>query len=340
MSVALSTLGTQPIGETSRVSDGVYQVKLPVPFLKFVASYLVEDRDGWTVIDPGFDYPPARGTWRPAPQRGLDLERDLRRIIVTHLHPDHMGSPAGWKSGAGRRSGCSRRDRDRPSRLGPEQGTEDFVRYLIRNGMDAQTAEPTAGSTKLGVRLPERLIPLRPGDAIELGGGEARVVHTPGHSDFHFVLHDERRRLLFAGDHLLLKITPNIGLWTYTAPRPLRRYLESLQGLRPWRGPRLPGARPALSRPGRAHRRAPRAPRGAPLGNARSPGREAGDPEVARRVFPEDLTDHQLRFALAETLAHLEHLEGEGYVEQVAGGGQLSGGLTPCWRTKRNTRGS
>ena len=56
-------------------------------------------------------------------------------------------------------------------------------------------------------------------------------MHTPGHSDFHFVLHDERRRLLFAGDHLLLKITPNIGLWTYTAPR-LRRYLESLQELR------------------------------------------------------------------------------------------------------------
>jgi glyoxylase-like metal-dependent hydrolase (beta-lactamase superfamily II) len=42
--------------------------------------------------------------------------------------------------------------------------------------------------------------------------------------------------------------------------------------------------------------------------------------EVARRVFPEDLTDHQLRFALAETLAHLEHLEGDGYVEQVANG--------------------
>ena len=100
------------------------------------------------------------------------------------------------------------------------------MRYLIRNGMDARTAEPTAGSTKLGVRLPERLIPLRPGDAIELGGSEARVVHTPGHSDFHFVLHDERRRLLFAGDHLLLEITPNIGLWTYTAPRPLRRYLD------------------------------------------------------------------------------------------------------------------
>jgi glyoxylase-like metal-dependent hydrolase (beta-lactamase superfamily II) len=47
-------------------------------------------------------------------------------------------------------------------------------------------------------------------------------------------------------------------------------------------------------------------------------GRSATPFEVARRVFPEDLTDHQLRFALAETLAHLEHLQGEGFVGQVA----------------------
>jgi hypothetical protein len=48
-------------------------------------------------------------------------------------------------------------------------------------------------------------------------------------------------------------------------------------------------------------------------------GRPATPFEVARRVFPEDLTAHQLRFALAETLAHLEHLVGDGYVEQVPG---------------------
>ena len=93
MSVAPSSIGTQPIGETSRVSDGIFQIKLPVPFpLKFVASYLVEGRDGWTVIDPGFDYPPARETWeRGAAEVGLDRGRDLARIIVTHLHPDHIG---------------------------------------------------------------------------------------------------------------------------------------------------------------------------------------------------------------------------------------------------------
>lgn len=317
MSVAPSSLGTQPIGETSSVSDGVYQVKLPVPFpLKFVASYLVEDRHGWTVIDPGFDYPPARGTWEAcAAEVGLDLERDLRRIIVTHLHPDHIGL-ARWLEG---RSGApvwmlegeienARRVWD------PNRGTEDFVRYLIRNGMDAQTAEPTAGSTKLGVRLPERLIPLRPGDSIELGGGEARVVHTPGHSDFHFVLHDERRRLLFAGDHLLLKITPNIGLWTYTAPRPLQRYLDSIEGLRgldvglvfPGHGPLFHDLDGRIDELVLHHEE-----RLTVMHEAFSDG-PATAFEIARRVFPDELSDHQLRFALAETLAHLEHLVDDG----------------------------
>ena len=95
-----STLATQPIGEASRAVEGVHQLKLPVPFpLKFIASYLVEDRDGWTVIDPGFDYPPARETWESeAARMGLDLDRDVVRIIVTHLHPDHIGL-ARWLQG-------------------------------------------------------------------------------------------------------------------------------------------------------------------------------------------------------------------------------------------------
>ncbi len=70
--------------------------------------------------------------------------------------------------------------------------------------MDAQTAEATAGTTRLGVRLPERMEALREGDVVSVGDHASRVVHTPGHSDYHFVLHGEERRLLFAGDQVLL----------------------------------------------------------------------------------------------------------------------------------------
>src|SRR5215218_3557311 len=325
VSVSPSSLGTQPIGEIARVFEGVYQLKLPVQFpLKFISSYLVEGPDGWTVIDPGFDYPPARETWESrATEVGLSLDHDVERIVVTHLHPDHIGFARWLEERSGAPVWMLEGEIENARRVwDPARGTEDFVRYLIRNGMDARTAEPTAATTKLGVRLPERLIPLRPGDSIELGGGEARVVHTPGHSDFHFVLHDERRRLLFAGDHLLLKITPNIGLWTYTVPRPLRRYLDSLQGLRGF-GVDLvfPGHGPLFhDLDGRIDELLAHHEERLSVVLAALDGRPATPFEVARRVFPEDLTDHQLRFALAETLAHLEHLEGEGYVEQVADG--------------------
>lgn len=322
--MAPASVGTQPIGEVSCVADGIHQLKLPVPFpLKFIASYLVEGSDGWTVIDPGFDYPPAREVWEArAAEVGLNLDRNLTRIIVTHLHPDHIGL-ARWleeRSGAPvwmleGEIGNARHVWD------PDRGSEDFVRFLIRNGMDPDTAESTAGTTRLGIRLPERLTPLWPGDSLELADSRARVLHTPGHSDFHFVLHDERRKLLFAGDHILLKITPNIGRWTYTAPRPLERYLDSIKRLKgldvdlifPGHGPLFHDLDRRIDELVFHHEER------LSVMHAAFDGELATPFEVARRVFPDDLTDHQLRFALAETLAHLEHLAGEGRAERLDG---------------------
>jgi len=319
-----SSLGTQPIGGISRVSEGIYQLKLPVPFpLKFISSYLVEDRDGWTVVDPGFDYPPAREAWETgAAEVGLDLDLDVQRIIVTHLHPDHIGLARWLEERSGAPVWMLEGEIENARYVwDPARGTEGFVDYLMRNGMDPETAGATAGTTRLGVRVPERLIPLRPGDAIELGDSEVRVLHTPGHSDFHFVLHDERRRLLFAGDHLLLHITPNIGLWTYTAPRPLERYLDSLRGLRGLEVNLVfPGHGPLFhDLDGRIEELILHHEERLSVMHAAFDGEPATPFEVARRVFPEDLSDHQLRFALAETLAHLEYLVGEGRAERLDG---------------------
>lgn len=316
-----SSLATQPIGRASSIAEDIHQLKLPVPFpLKFVASYLVEGRGGWTVIDPGFDYPPAREVWESEATRlGIDLGRDVERIIVTHLHPDHIGL-ARWlqeRSGAPAwmlegEIGNARRVWD------PERNTAEFVRHMMRNGMDARTAGATAGTTRLGIRVPEDLNALRPGEFIQLGAGEARVLHTPGHSDYHFVLHDERRRLLFAGDQLLLRITPNIGMWTYTAPRPLARYLDSISGLRgldvevvlPGHGLLFHDLDGRIGELIRHHEE-----RLAVMHDAFG-GEPATAFEIARRVFADDLSDHQLRFAVAETIAHLEHLVDEGRAER------------------------
>ena len=320
-----SPLGAQPIGDASRVSEGVYQLKVPVPFpLKFVASYLVEGPDGWTVIDPGFDYPTAREVWGSAVEEiGLNLDRDVARIIVTHLHPDHIGLARWLQDRSGAPVWMLEREIENARHVwDPERGTEDFVNHMMRGGMDPETAGATAGTTRLGVRVPERLVPLLPGDTIELGGSEARVVHTPGHSDFHFVLHDERRQLLFAGDHLLLHITPNIGLWTYTAPRPLERYLDSITRLRGMDVSLVfPGHGPLFhDMDGRIDELLLHHEERLALMHYVLGGEPATPFEVSRRVFPDDLSDHQLRFALAETLAHLEHLADAGKAARLEDG--------------------
>ncbi len=322
--VLSSSLGTQPMGEISRVAEGVYQLKLPVPFpLGFVASYLVYGDEGWTVIDPGFDYPPARQTWESrAAKVGLDLDDGVARIVVTHLHPDHIGL-ARWlqeRSGAPVFMLAGEIENAR-NVWDPSRDIDGFVRFLLRNGMDEGTAGPTAATTNLGICVPECMVALHPGDEFRFGDFRTRVIHTPGHSDHHFVLHDERRKLLFAGDHVLLRITPNIGLWPYTAPRPLGRYLSSLESLRGLGVDLiLPGHGPLFhDLDGRVGEILIHHEERLDEMQAALDGGPATPFDIARRAFPRELTAHQLRFALAETLAHLEHLVDEGRVERTEG---------------------
>lgn len=97
MTVVPSGLATQPIGEAAPVAEGIWQLKLPLPFpLRFVCVYLVEDNDGWTLVDAGYDYPPTRAAWEAgATAAGYGLAQDVVRIVVTHFHPDHIGA-ARW----------------------------------------------------------------------------------------------------------------------------------------------------------------------------------------------------------------------------------------------------
>lgn len=323
MTVAPSELGTQPVGEVSRVFEGVYQLKVPVPFpLVFVASYLVREDDGWTVIDPGFDYPEGRGVWeRGARMLGLDLDEDVRRVVVTHLHPDHIGL-ARWM---GERSGC-------PVYMGgdeissarklwdPTADTDRFFKFMLAKGMDEATARPNVLKRNSETRLPDDITPLVPGEKLEMGEGSYRMLEAPGHTDHHLIFHDERRRILIGGDHLLLKITPNIGVWPDTEPRPLARYLKSIAGLRdldadlvlPGHGPLFHDVAGRIEELARHH--ADRLD----LMHEAYAGETATPYEISCRVFSPDLSDYQLRFALAETLAHLELLEEQGRIARVS----------------------
>lgn len=304
------------MGEAAEVVEGVWQIKLPVPFpLGFVSVYLLEARDGWTLIDAGYDYPPARVAWEAgARAAGCDLSRDVARVVVTHFHPDHVGAARWLQEVSAAPVFMMEREIPFARRLWESPDAGPFVGLLVRHGMPREMAETAAGTMRGGLRLPEEILPLRAGEKVPMGGGSARVVHAPGHADHQLVLHDEGRRILYAADHVMLGITPNVGIWPETEPRPLARYLGSLASMRgleadlvlPGHGPVFGDLDGRISELMAHHAERLEEMRAEITASTQSAY------EVSRRLFRGALTVHQRAFALAETLAHLDHLVDEG----------------------------
>lgn len=324
MSVDHSKLGTQPVGEAAEVAEGVYQLKVPVPFpLVFVSVYLVEGDDGWTIIDTGYDYPEGREVWESgARQVGLDLDRDVGRIVVTHFHPDHLGL-ARWlqeRSGAPVYMLEGEIQHSREVWNNPDHAS--FAGHLVSGGMDRTLAERAAAQMRAKLSLPGEVLPLQEGEKIEFGAGAARVLHAPGHADYQVILYDEGRKILFSADHVMLEITPNIGLWPDTKGRPLARYLESLSSLRGLDADLvLPGHGPLFHDfDGRVDELLLHHEERLDL-MQRALGDEPRTPfAVSRELFRYTLSLYERCFALAETLAHLEYLVSEGRAERVEDG--------------------
>ncbi|WP_166395860.1 MBL fold metallo-hydrolase [Rubrobacter marinus] len=316
-----SRLGTQPVGEVAEVAEGVHQLKVPIPIpLVYVSAYLVEGDDGWTLIDTGFDYGEGKAAWEAgARSLGFGLESDVSRIIVTHFHPDHLGAARWLQETSGAPVYMLESEIRNARAVWENRDTSRFVEHLVRHGMDRETTERATASMRTSLALPEKMVALEEGEELPLGPGMARVVRAPGHADHQVVLHDEGRRILFAADHVLLKITPNVGLWPETAPNPLLRYEESLRSMRdlpvelvlPGHGPIFHDLRGRVDellahheeRLGEMLREVEDGPR-TPF-------------EVSRKVFRYGLSIYERCFALAETLAHLDHLVLQGRAERV-----------------------
>ncbi|MFD5750400.1 MBL fold metallo-hydrolase [Streptomyces sp. NPDC127033] len=220
------------------VQPGVHRVPLPLPNdgLHAVNVYLLEDPGddgGIVMIDGGWAIPEARKALEQAMAAiGHDLG-DISHILVTHVHRDHYTQAVELRRllgsrvylGAGERPGLEMLGRlrsDRPEgslatlrRAGAAE-LADLVRAMDHGGYDPSVWE-----------LPDRWLGT---GTLRLGGRELRVVPTPGHTKGHVVYLDERRGLLFAGDHVLPHITPSIGFeLAEPGGRPLADYLDSLR---------------------------------------------------------------------------------------------------------------
>jgi glyoxylase-like metal-dependent hydrolase (beta-lactamase superfamily II) len=158
-------------------------------------------------------------------------------------------------------------------------------------------------------------------ETLDLGGRSARLSWTPGHTDYHAVLVDEAEGVLFAGDHVLPRITSNVGLYPFSRDDPLGDFLGALRAVRSLPVKRVLPAHgdPFDDLPGRvdqilAHHDARLEATVAAIGTS-----ERDAYAICRTLFPVLRSAHEERFALAETLAHLRYLERRGKVREIEG---------------------
>jgi glyoxylase-like metal-dependent hydrolase (beta-lactamase superfamily II) len=304
------------------VADGVLRLRIPVPFgrLGDVNVYLLQGGEGWTVVDTGLHIPAARAVWRAGLSIAGIAFADLRRIVLTHSHPDHLGL-AGWlqrqvdAAGGAAPVLLTEREQELARYWSAAAASDEPLKQLFRRCGVPEALLDSVAEDLLRLRQatqphPTDVRPLRFDAPLWVGDRRFDVLHTPGHSDGHAVLYDDADRLLLVGDHVLPHITPTISRWPSTAPNPLGRYLRSLGAMERLDVRRaLPGHGDVLDDwPVRLQAlRTHHAERLAAM--ERAVGAEATVFDVAQRTFALDALDAgETRFAIAETLAHLDYL--------------------------------
>ncbi|HLO04388.1 MAG TPA: MBL fold metallo-hydrolase [Symbiobacteriaceae bacterium] len=305
------------------VAPGIWCLSVPIPIpLKYVNCFLIAGPTGWTLVDAGFNDEGARAAWQQCFTELAIRPQDVAQILVTHYHPDHLGA-AGWLqewTGAP----AFMHEREIPLvelfwGLSMEAQAEGLTEFFLGEGMDPETARSIGEHHKYQsgtVQPMAKLQPLPTGSSFTMGGRPWEVLWTPGHSDGLAVFWDASTGTLLANDMLLAKITPNVSLWPKCRPNPLQDYLDSLARVEALQAKlALTGHRTMIEDvSGRAAEI--RGHHGERLAKTLAlVGDGATGWAVCQRLFPiQQLSIHQVRFAMSEALAHLVYLVGEGHL--------------------------
>ena len=227
-------------GVPEKIADGVYWARFPMPMsLNHINLWLLEDEDGWTVVDTCLGIDSAKEVWEQL-FSGFMANKPVVRVICTHLHPDHVGL-AGWLT---ERFGCElsmtreeflmcramAADTGRPA---PDvaikfyraagYSEEQLENYKKRFGGFGRAISP----------LPDSFCRLSDRETLTIGDRYWQVIVGSGHSPEHAALYCPALKLLISGDQILPRITPNVSVFP-TEPHgdPLKEWLRSSARIR------------------------------------------------------------------------------------------------------------
>ena len=329
-----------PSGQATEVAPGVYWLRMGLPFaLDHINLWLLRDhqpdpqepaglREVWTVVDCGIDNPTTREAWQQV-EASVMQGLPVLRVIVTHMHPDHMGL-AHWL--------CERWKA--PLWMGITEyqaaklachiqsglGSVPALRFFSQHGWNREEDLATVQRhmnhyAEMVPAVPASHVRLLDGMPLRIGDRTWQCMSGLGHSPEHMALWCEADALFISGDMLLPSISSNISVY-HQEPEadPLAWFLQSLKQMQarlpddclvlPSHGRPFRGVRPRVAQLQTHH-----AERLSELLQACAQ-RDCSAHDALPVLFKRPLNQQQMAFAMGEAIAHLHALWHAGKVQR------------------------
>jgi glyoxylase-like metal-dependent hydrolase (beta-lactamase superfamily II) len=316
-------------GTTLEVAPGVRWLRMPLPFqLDHINLWMVEDDGGWTIVDTGIGNDETRQCWEQIFSGMKDLQ--VKRVILTHYHPDHAGNAA-WlceKFGVELWTTQGEYLTAHAVRAASAGYTSEAVLSVFeKNGLDAERRAAMAPKGNRYAALvpgfPASYRRIYEGDAVRIGGRDWSAIVGYGHAPEHLSLYCKALNVVIAGDMLLSTISTNVSVWSVDPEGdPLRLFLQSIARYRalpedvlvlPSHGKPFRGAHARIGELEDHHaghfRKLEEALQGAPMSAA----------QLLGVLFRRPLDAHQTFFAMGEAIAHLHYLHYAGRASRSVG---------------------
>lgn len=313
------------IGSAVEILPGLKWLRLPLPFLLgHINVWLIREAEGWAVVDTGLGNTASRDVWTGVFQKEL-ANAPVSRVLVTHMHPDHVGC-AGWI--------CERfgvelymsrgeyllcrvlvADTDRPV---PQAGRAFYRAAGFSHEQLVLYEKMYGGFGKMVAPLPQSFRRLKHGNMLSIGEHQWQVVVGTGHSPEHACLFCPDLNVLISGDQILPTISSNVSVFpTEPGADPLDEWLSSLRRLKtelpedvlvlPAHGKPFRGAGVRLDELIEEHESGLDALREL----CRQPQRAV---DVFPALFNSKITDKNYMMATGEALAHIRYLQNRGEI--------------------------
>lgn len=222
-------------GSTIEIQPGLLWLQMPLPMsLDHINLYLIEDEDGWWIIDTGMAVGPTQELWEQIFESELG-GKPVKAVLCTHMHPDHIGM-AGWLCEKWRVPLYMTRGEYFSGRAFASLTKDDFswttAQHLCRSGFSEKQVEKYkksfGGFGSIMTPMPMAYRRLCDGDSLTIKGNRWRIVVGSGHSPEHACLYSESLNVLISGDQVIPRITSNVSVsGGEPEGNPLKEWLDS-----------------------------------------------------------------------------------------------------------------